>query len=69
MLKAAAIEPDVEVLLMNSTEAENDFFKSPVTHDLSAYKQQADLIVANRMMDDLKDVTSKVFTLDSFGVD
>ena len=43
-----------------------DFFGSKVTHDLSAFKDQSDLIVANRWNDDLADVVEKVYTRDLF---
>lgn len=59
----------VDIVIYEPTYQEKDFFKSPVTHDLTAFKEQADVIVANRMTDDLKDVASKVFTRDLFGVD
>lgn len=59
----------VDIVIYEPTYQEKDFFKSPVTHDLKQFKQQADVIVANRMTDDLKDVSSKVFTRDLFGVD
>ncbi|MBN4688383.1 UDP-glucose 6-dehydrogenase, partial [Escherichia coli] len=38
------------------------FFHSPVLHDLHAFKQQADLILANRHHPDLADVEHKVYT-------
>jgi UDPglucose 6-dehydrogenase len=46
-----------------------DFFQSPVTHDLEAFKRDCDLIVANRMEEDLEDVRDKVFTRDLFQSD
>ena len=46
-----------------------DFFQSPVTHDLEAFKRDCDLIVANRMSPDLEDVRHKVFTRDLFQSD
>lgn len=43
-----------------------DFNGNEVTHDVAAFKQRADVIVANRWNDELADVASKVFTRDLF---
>ena len=48
---------------------ETHFFNSPVVRDLSAFKREADLIVANRRHAELDDVSGKLFTRDLFGVD
>lgn len=47
----------------------DEFFRSPVTHDLTAFKADCDLIIANRMSPDLADVAEKVYTRDLFGQD
>lgn len=44
-----------------------DFFNSPVFTDLDAFKKKADLIVANRLIDEIADVEDKVFTRDLYG--
>ena len=43
-----------------------EFYGSEVTHDLEAFKQKCDVIVANRWSDDLSDVAGKVYTRDLF---
>lgn len=48
------------------TLADPTFFGSEVTHDLAAFKERCDLIVANRWSDELADVAGKVYTRDLF---
>ncbi|MCA0964718.1 nucleotide sugar dehydrogenase [Salipiger bermudensis] len=59
----------VEVIVHEPVLDELDFFRSRVVNDLEAFKAEADLIVANRLTEDLADVADKVFTRDLFGAD
>lgn len=59
----------IEVIVYEPALNEATFFGSRVVTDLSAFKDQADVIVANRRSDELCDVHVKVFTRDLFGAD
>ena len=58
-----------EVIVYEPALDEETFFGSRVVTDLSAFKREADVIVANRLSDELHDVRAKVFTRDLFGAD
>ena len=46
-----------------------EFFGSRVVNDLQAFKDEADVIVANRVTEDIEDCLDKIFTRDLFGAD
>ena len=59
----------IEVVVYEPELTEVEFFNSRVERDLSAFKNSADIIVANRMVNELEDVVEKLFTRDLFGAD
>lgn len=59
----------IEVLVYEPALDDDKFFNSEVVRDLSDFKDRVDVIVANRLADDLTDVLDKVYTRDLFGKD
>ena len=67
-IKAKGIEVVVYEPVLTE-QGENEFFHSKVISNLEEFKKLSDVIVANRMVDELSDVSSKVYTRDLFNSD
>jgi len=59
----------IEVVVYEPVLKESEFYNSKVISDLEVFKSMSDVIVANRLVDDIKDVANKVYTRDLFGSD
>jgi len=59
----------IEIQIYEPAMHENTFFGSSVIRDLEAFKQDCDIIIANRMTPELADLQNKIFTRDVFGSD
>ena len=59
----------IEVVVYEPAIKEDNFYNSRVIKDLDEFKKMSDIIVANRMIDEIKDVVDKVYTRDLFSRD
>ncbi|WP_192022386.1 nucleotide sugar dehydrogenase [Shewanella sp. WPAGA9] len=59
----------IEVVVYEPVLEQDEFFHSKVIKDLEEFKSSCDVIVSNRMVDEIRDVSNKVYTRDLFGSD
>ena len=59
----------IEVIIYEPMLEDKEFFYSKVITDLMEFRELSDVIVANRLSDDIRDVQDKVYTRDLFGSD
>lgn len=59
----------IEVVVYEPSLKDEEFFRSRVIRDLKAFKEMSDVIIVNRMTDELQDVADKIYTRDIYGRD
>ncbi|GGC97204.1 nucleotide sugar dehydrogenase [Halopseudomonas salina] len=59
----------IEVIVFEPSLEEDNFYNSRVINDLALFKQESDIILANRIQSELEDVKEKIYTRDLFGND
>ena len=59
----------IEVIVYEPVLQDAEFYKSRVVNDLARFKHEADVIVANRITDEIRDVAARVYSRDLFGAD
>ena len=59
----------IEVIVYEPALKEKEFFHSRVVNDLAQFKKESDVIAVNRITDEIRDVTEKIYSRDLFGTD
>ncbi|MBM7702303.1 nucleotide sugar dehydrogenase [Metabacillus iocasae] len=59
----------IEVIVYEPALTETEFYHSRVVNDFNEFKKISDVIVANRLSDDIQDVAEKIYTRDLFSRD
>ena len=59
----------IEVIAYEPELGEKEFYRSRVVTDLEEFKNSSDVVVANRLADNISDIAGKVVTRDLFGCD
>jgi UDPglucose 6-dehydrogenase len=59
----------IEIIIYEPTLLDSKFFNSAVIKDLSVFKNKSDIVVANRLSDEISDILEKTYTRDLFGND
>lgn len=59
----------IEVIIYEPIYKEENFFNSKIINDLNKFKELSDIIIVNRMCDELEDVKEKIYTRDLYSKD
>ncbi|TWH09305.1 nucleotide sugar dehydrogenase [Pseudoxanthomonas taiwanensis] len=59
----------IDVVVYEPALKQQEFFRSRVINELELFKREADLIIANRITDEIRDVASRIYSRDIFGED
>ena len=59
----------IEIVIFEPAFEGDSFFNSPIIRDIAEFKAKSDVIVANRLSDEISDVEAKVYTRDLYGAD
>ncbi len=59
----------IEVIIYEPVLKESEFYRSRIVNDLAQFKKESDVIVANRITEDIRDVAHKIYSRDLFGKD